>query len=222
MVFLRSQLNNQSDLRSLHSTWFKHQHPSAQHLASLYMFYPRNRQFLLGLVTCFFFFFFFFLSFFSHFQSSSWPKAHEKLTDFWTTTFCITPSSWVCWHKFQPLFQPRNPTLPPQFSNTASPAWVPSLHPRSQNFPRTESEGECRAPFFPLNCGITGLYCLLSNIQKQFPDIFYPVLWLFMVAGAPSWLEADSFPTLIYPSPLPLLGTISLFSMSVGLFLFCI
>ena len=64
MVFLRSQLNNQSDLRSLHSTWFKHQHPSAQHLASLYMFYPRNRQFLLGLVTCFFFFFLsFFLSF---------------------------------------------------------------------------------------------------------------------------------------------------------------
>lgn len=45
-------------LRSLHSTWFKHQHPSAQHLASLYRFYPCNRQFLLDLVT------FFFLSFF--------------------------------------------------------------------------------------------------------------------------------------------------------------
>ena len=180
MVFLRSQLNNQSDLRSLHSTWFKHQHPSAQHLASLYMFYPRNRQFLLGLVTCFFFFFFFFLSFFSHFQSSSWPKAHEKLTDFWTTTFCITPSSWVCWHKFQPLFQPRNPTLPPQFSNTASPAWVPSLHPRSQNFPRTESEGECRAPFFPLNCGSQAYTACCPTFKNSFLIYFiqfYGCLW---------------------------------------------
>ena len=203
-------------LRSLHSTWFKHQHPSAQHLASLYRFYPCNWQFLLDLVT-------FFLSFFLSFHIFSLVLEQKLMKNSQISGPPLSalhpPLGYA--DKFQPLFQPGNPTLPPQFSNTASPAWVPFLHPRSQNFPLTESEGECRAPFFPLNCGVTVLYCLLSNIKKQFPDIFYPVLWLFMVAGTPSWLEADSFPTLIYPSPLPLLVTINLFSMSVGLFLFC-
>lgn len=135
-------------------------------------FYPHNRQFLLGLVGWFpppppsFHIFSLVLDQRlmrnSQISGLPLPALHPPLG------YADTNSS----H----FFQPRNPTLPPQFSNTASPAWVPSLHPRSQNSPLTESEGESRAPFFPLTCGVTVLYCLLSNIQKQFPDIFYPVL----------------------------------------------